>query len=141
MRIVSMLLLVVAAAFGCKDFQGADPIQTESSLKSAAPCTMAWAEILDEYKKNSVRFEKETFPTKLKGTKVEWSGEVESISGKFAKIDIDGSTGADVKLFMAEPEILKLNEKEKVRFEGVITDWTRISLDGFILEVDGRLKP
>lgn len=138
--LLSVLAALALTAVGCKQFTGSDPAKTEEALKTAAPCTMAWTDILSEYKRNDVRFEKETFPAKLKNTRVEWSGEVENISNKYAKIDIDGATGADVELFLSEADIMKLNEGEKVKFEGVITDWTRLSVDGFMLLVDGKIK-
>ncbi len=137
---VLLIAVAVAAPTGCKQITGADPVATEDALAKAAPCTMSWMDILAEFKKNGVRFEKETFPTKLQGTKVEWTGEVESIASKYVKLDLDGATGADVELYLPEADIMKINDGERVKFEGVITDWTKLSIDGFMLQIDGKIK-
>lgn len=141
LALLALVVVVGISVASCKKITGADPAQTEGALKAAAPCTMSWMDILDEYKKNAVRFEKETFPSKLKGTKVEWAGEVESISSKYIKLDLDGATGSDVELYLPEADVLKINEGERVKFEGVISDWTKLSIDGFMLQIDGKIKP
>ena len=139
MRIALVCLLLALATPACRQFTGADPKETETALGKAADCPMTWGEIFTEYQKNAVRFEKEVFP-RIKGTKVSWTGVVEDISPKFATVDLDGTGGADIELYMAEDQITKLNEKEKVTFDAVITDWTKLRIDGFMLMVDGKVK-